>query len=114
LAAADRSRRPPRPDGVQEKFWEIIALVEQTRMAPALLADKRSAQNWLLRAAGPVGAIKNGGGDAGGEGHYALALFRLARAEALLRTIGSSRLADRLEGLMGRLRKLRAARWGPA
>ena len=83
-------------------------------MAPTLREDKRSAQDWLLRAAGPVGAIKNGGGDAGGEAQYALALFRLARAEALLRTIGSNRLADRLEGFMGRLRKLRAAQWGPA
>ena len=83
-------------------------------MAPASQDGKRSAQDWLLRAAGPVGAIKNGGSSAGEKPEYALALFRLERAAGLLRAIGSDRLADRLDAFMARLRKLREARWGAA
>jgi len=112
MTASCKTRRFPKSPGVQGAFWEIIASVEQSRVVPASQDHKRSAQDWLLRAAGPVEAIKNGGDSSGEKAEYALALFRLWRAEGLLRVIGSDRLAGRLDSFMTRLKKLRAARWG--
>ena len=114
MTTATKPHKTPKPVGIQETFWDIIMRVGQSQVAPASQEGKRNAQGWLLRAAGPVGTIKSGADAAGGKPQYALALFRLERAEALLRVIGCRGVADRLGCFMVRIKKLREARWGAA
>jgi hypothetical protein len=114
LTSTAKFRRSSKALGIQETFWDIIMRVGQSQVAPASQEGKRNAQGWLLRAAGPVGSLKSGGGPDGDQAQYALALFRLERAEELLRVIGCRRVADRLGGFVVRIKKLRQARWGAA
>jgi len=114
LTSPAKFRQSSKALGIQETFWDIIMRVGQSQVAPASREDKRNAQGWLLRAAGPVGAIKAGPHAAGSPAVYALALFRLERAEALLRVLGCRRVADQLGGFAARLRKLRELQWGAA
>jgi hypothetical protein len=114
LTSSVKFRKPVKPLGVQEMFWDITMRVGKSQVSPASQEGKRNAQGWLFRAAGPVGTIRDGADPAGRQPQYALAVFRLERAEVLHRVIGCRRVADRLGGFVLRLKKLRAAGWGVA